>query len=112
MIAAGDAAENLSVLAGELLLLGEGDGNVFDLRRAELAAASNADMVLENSRKFSADLAAEVDGLVEQAGGELEAGTESSTRSEERRVGKEWVRTGKTQCTPQHLKKKKNTNTK
>src|SRR3546814_11069579 len=79
MIAAGDAAENLSVLAGELLLLGEGDGNVFDLRRAELAAASNADMVLENSRKFSADLAAEVDGLVDQAGGELEAGTESST---------------------------------
>lgn len=77
-IVAGGTGENLSNLAAEMLLLGEGEGNIFDLRRAELAAASDADVVLGNSRKLSASLAAEVDSLVEQAGAELEAGAESS----------------------------------
>src|SRR3546814_8872453 len=58
-IAAGSEAKQLGTLAGELLQLGEGAGNIFELRQAELAAETDAEVVLENSRRFSAELAAE-----------------------------------------------------
>src|SRR3546814_821408 len=77
-IAAGSEAKQLGTLAGELLQLGEGAGNIFELRQAELAAETDAEVVLENSRRFSAELAAEVDRLVGLTGDELSDGTESS----------------------------------
>src|SRR3546814_17668733 len=73
-IAAGSEAKQLGTLAGELLQLGEGAGNIFELRQAELAAETDAEVVLENSRRFSAELAAEVDRLVGLTGDELKIG--------------------------------------
>src|SRR3546814_9983475 len=77
-LAAGSEAKQLGTLAGGLLQLGEGAGNIFELRQAELAAETDAEVVLENSRRFSAELAAEVDRLVGLTGDELSDGTESS----------------------------------
>src|SRR3546814_10103511 len=77
-IVAGSEGKQLGTLAGELLQLGEGAGNIFELRQAELAAETDAEVVLENSRRFSAELAAEVDRLVGLTGDELSDGTESS----------------------------------
>src|SRR3546814_20510265 len=50
-IAAGSEAKQLGTLAGELLQLGEGAGNIFELRQAELAAETDAAVVLETSRR-------------------------------------------------------------
>src|SRR3546814_11750741 len=77
-IAAGSEAKQLGTLAGELLQLGEGAGNIFELRQAELAAATDEEVVLENSRRFSAALAAEVARLVGLTGDELNDGTAAS----------------------------------
>ncbi|MGF1593457.1 MAG: methyl-accepting chemotaxis protein [Kiloniellaceae bacterium] len=77
-ITAGEGADRLNVLVGELLLLGEDAGNIFELREAELAALAHAQSVMENSRLASADLAGEVDRMVDAAGEELSAGTDSS----------------------------------
>src|SRR3546814_14638818 len=76
-LAAGSEAKQLGTLAGELLQLGEGAGNIFELRQAELAAETDAEVVLENSCRFSAELAAEVDRLAGLPGDEPSAGTEA-----------------------------------
>jgi methyl-accepting chemotaxis protein len=78
MIAASSEADKLTALVAQLLLLGEDAGNIFELREAELAALSHAEGLLQGSRQFSAQLAAEVDRVVDTAGAELGAGTDSS----------------------------------
>ena len=70
--------ESLDTQIHRLLAHGAEAGNVFELREAELTAASHAHELLEKSRSFSADLAAEVDRLVKVAGDDLSAGTDSS----------------------------------
>jgi methyl-accepting chemotaxis protein len=77
-IANGDQAKALDALVGSLLALGSEEGNIFDLRRDELAAEARATEVLEHSRSLSHALGVEVDHLVETAGEELNAGTDSS----------------------------------
>ena len=72
------ALDSLRSQIDRLLAHGADAGNVFELREAELAAASNAHALLEKSRSLSAELAAEVDKLVKVAGDDLTAGTESS----------------------------------
>ena len=75
---AGEQAGSLTGLIDNLLVLGEGEGNIFDLREAELAATARAAEVLARSRELSVALGAEVDHLVEAAGVELTAGTTTS----------------------------------
>ena len=77
-IVASNESEQLNSLTGELLMLGEDAGNIFELREAELAAIAHAETVLESSRRYSAELAQDVDVLVGTAGSELSAGTQSS----------------------------------
>src|SRR3546814_21081441 len=68
MIAAGRQVGGLSALAGELLLLGEAAGNIFELREAELAAPANAEVGRANRRQSSNALADQVDRLAGPAG--------------------------------------------
>src|SRR5690606_6320240 len=77
-IAARDGQDRLAALGAALLALGEGSGNIFELRETELAAEAKAEVVLANSRKLATELAAEVDRLVGLAGTELSTGTASS----------------------------------
>ncbi|HMA13501.1 MAG TPA: methyl-accepting chemotaxis protein, partial [Kiloniellaceae bacterium] len=77
-IAAQGGQERLAALGAALLALGEGSGNIFELRETELAAEAKAEVVLANSRKLATELAAEVDRLVGLAGTELSTGTASS----------------------------------
>ena len=88
-IAAGEQADALKALTESLLMIGGGEGNIFDLRGAELAAGSRAAEVLARSRALSAELAAEVDQLVAVAGSELDAGTASSESAIS--AGKLWL---------------------
>ncbi len=70
--------ENLGSQIDRLVAYGAEPGNVFELREAELAAASEAHALLAKSREASEGLANEVDNLVKTAESDLNAGNQSS----------------------------------
>jgi methyl-accepting chemotaxis protein len=72
-----DAAPKVAAAIAGLVGLGEGSGNVFDLRARQLEAKETASAKLAVTRDLSEALADKVDGLVADARARLEAGTGS-----------------------------------